>query len=432
MSVTASYAIAKQRSARATAGLNSAAEQLGALTQTPADGNRRAAIAWGYAERLRLGLESPFRLIDAAGRDPRLTADERHTVSWALLAHVTRGETHELDPAALDGLGPLESGRSASGDQHLALIASVVERADNPRVGELAVRYAYSLAVAERLLDASAPVLAAEAAAMVADREIARREALAIVRASNGGDPIELLRHRRERRALYVERPTLLAPTHEIERDAVRLVSSILDSLRAMRVSLRDDSTSTSALDARAVSLAPRLYAAGALLPPSAPLAVTVQRYLPLMRAHVSDLDLDALARTRNSEMLVAVTRVALHKRLQRRAVARLLLAAGVAVRSAAQEPVWFPVDSAPSASEVASRLGIGAIEFDREVPRVWRPYYLQALTRSIDDLRRVLPQLNLDALTIRFRVTAPADSALALHDPRTRTLHLPRARLGR
>src|SRR4051812_28138129 len=68
MSVVASLGLAKQRSARATAGLNTAAQQLGVWMQTPADDNRRAAIAWGYAERLRLGLESPFRLIDAAGR----------------------------------------------------------------------------------------------------------------------------------------------------------------------------------------------------------------------------------------------------------------------------------------------------------------------------------------------------------------------------
>jgi hypothetical protein len=37
-----------------------------------------------------------------------------------------------------------------------------------------------------------------------------------------------------------------------------------------------------------------------------------------------------------------------------------------------------------------------------------------------------VLPALRLDALQVRFRMTAPADSALAMHDPRTRTLHLP------
>src|SRR5687767_5856749 len=107
---------ARVSTARMTAGLNSAAQRLEALTQsTPADDDLRAAIAWGYSERLRLGLESPFRLVEAASQDPRLTAGERRTVSWALLARVLRAETHEVDPSALDLVGPWEGTRSASG-----------------------------------------------------------------------------------------------------------------------------------------------------------------------------------------------------------------------------------------------------------------------------------------------------------------------------
>ena len=57
----------KLGNARANARLNSAAERLDSLMdRAPADAGRRVAIAWGYAERLRLGLESPFRLIEAA------------------------------------------------------------------------------------------------------------------------------------------------------------------------------------------------------------------------------------------------------------------------------------------------------------------------------------------------------------------------------
>src|SRR5918996_709634 len=77
-----------RRNARATARLQSAAERLDSLTDaTPGDDRRRAAIAWGYAERLRLGLESPFRLVEAASRDSRLDGSERRTIAWALLAH---------------------------------------------------------------------------------------------------------------------------------------------------------------------------------------------------------------------------------------------------------------------------------------------------------------------------------------------------------
>jgi hypothetical protein len=424
--VVASLSGSKQRNARAAASLKSAATRLELLTETPADDNRRAAIAWGYAERLRLGLESPFRLIDAAARDPRLTSDERRTVSWALLAHVIRGETHEIDAAALDGLGPVELGRSASGDQHLTLIHDAIARADNPRAAELAVRLAYSLAVAERLVDGSAPVLAAEAAAMLADGEIARREATAIMRMARGSDPIQIIHRRREQRQFYVERPVLLVPTDEIERAGVAMVPSLLASLRLMRPTAPRTPRDDRALDAATIALAPRLYAAGARVPPASPLAVTVQRYLPLMRVHASRVDPDALERTRNTEMLVAVTKVRDAGLHQRRVLARLLLASGISMRSMAQEPVWFATDSTPSASEIASNLGIARIVFDRDVPTEWRPYFLQSLATGIRDLRRVLPGLRLDALQVRFRMNAPADSALAMHDPRTRTLHLP------
>lgn len=424
LSLGLSLAAARQRNATATAQLNSAAERLDVLTDTPADDNRRAAIAWGYAERLRLGLESPFRLVEAAGRDPRLTAEERRTVSWALLAHVLRGESHEIDAAALDGLGPVVFGRSALGEQHLALILGATARAEDPRAAELALRFAYTLAAAERLLDGSAPIVAAEAAAMLADREIARREAIAVVRSAADADPIEIVRRRRARRAFYVERPVLLAPSENLERAAVEMVPSLLDSLRSMRPSEPRDAARE--LDGSAVALAPRLYAAGVLVPPSAPLAVTVKRYLPMVRAQTSRLDEDALARTRNAEMLVAVTRVRDAGRQQRRAVGRLLLAAGVSMRSLAQDPVWFPVDSVPNATHVASTLGIARILFDPDVPAEWRPYFLRLLAEGVRDLRRVLPALRLDGLQVRFRMNPPADSALAMHDPRTRTLHLP------
>ena len=423
---------ARLGNARATARLNSAAERLDSLTdRAPADAGRRVAIAWGYAERLRLGLESPFRLIEAAGRDPRLTPDERRTVAWALLAHVMRGETHDIDAAALDAMGPLESGRSATGEQHLALIRHAVAKAANPRAAELAVRFAYTLAATERLIDPSAPMLVAEAAAMIGDGEIARREARDVVRSAHGMDLIEVVTRRRERRAFYVERPTLLAPPEELERTAIAMTPALLDSIRAMRPAVVADSSRDN--DGRALVLAPRLYAAGASVPPVAALAVTVRRYMPMLRAHAPGLDHDALARARNTEMLVGVTRVRDDgvERQQRRSIGRLLLAAAVSMRSTAQEPVWFGSDLVPDAFETASALGIRSITFDRDVPATWRPYYLQLLANGVRDLRRVLPSLRLDELHIRFRTTAPSDSALAMHDPRTRTLHLPMITAG-
>jgi hypothetical protein len=193
-----------------------------------------------------------------------------------------------------------------------------------------------------------------------------------------------------------------------------------------MRPVAARDSAPSPDLDGSAATLAPRLYAAGVRVPPAAPLVVTIQRYLPMVRSHAPRIDHNALARTRNAEMLVAVTRVRDAGRQQRRGIGRLLLAAGVAMRSLAQEPVWFVTDAVPSAAQTASTLGFRGIVFDRDVPLTWRPYYLRSLADGVRDLRRVLPALRLEALQVRFRMTAPADSALAMHDPRTRTLHLP------
>jgi len=426
LSLALSLALTRSWRARANAQMESAAARLDSLTDRgSADARDRAAIAWGYAERLRRGLESPFRLIEAAARDPRLAADERRTVAWALLAHVTRGNSHVVDPAALDGLGPMNDGVSVSGDSHLELARRAITAAENPRSAELAVRLAYTLAGAERLVDGSAPVLMAEAAAMIADREIARREAIQLVRSARGHDPIDEIRARRARRAFYVERPELLAPTEKLERAALELTPVLLADLRAMRFVAPSDTVA--APDSTDEALARRLYAAGRRVPPAAPLAVTVQRYLPMLRGQAADLDESAVARSQNAEMLVAATRLQVDaSRVERRAIGRVLMASAVAMRSVSQQPVWFAGDSTASAAEVAATIGVADITFDRGVPVEWQPYFLRSFATSVADLRRVLPALRLSELHVRFRLTSPADSALAMHDPRTRTLHLP------
>src|ERR687897_18972 len=72
------------------------------LEATPAEsisvGN---AVAAGYLERLRLGLGSPFRLIDYALADPLLPDSVRHLVGYALLQRTLDGDTYHAPPAAL-------------------------------------------------------------------------------------------------------------------------------------------------------------------------------------------------------------------------------------------------------------------------------------------------------------------------------------------
>lgn len=412
---------ARERTAKARAQLNSAALRLDDLTHLgPADDADRTAIAWGYAERLRLGLESPFRLIEAASRDPRLTPDERQTVSWALLAHVARGESHEVDAATLDGMGPAAL---TDGRRHLDLIEHTIRRSGNPRAAELALRLAYSLAGVERLVDASAAPLVASVSALVADREIARREAADVIRHAST-DPIREIRARRARRSFYVERPTLLMTDPKVDREALGLIPSIVDSVRATRLASQPDSSA--ALQAPDSAVAKRLYQVGALTPPEAALGVTIKRLLPMLRRHGRHLDLGRIERARNAEMLIGALAESDTGRAVRRATGRLLVSTAAAMRSLAQQAIWVPGDSMPTAQQLALTIGVREVVFDRDVPPSWRPYFLRQLADGVADLRRIFPALELESLRIRFRLTAPADSALAMHDPRSRTLHLP------
>jgi len=421
-SLTLAIHLANERARTATERLNSAVERLEAITEdAPADDAHRAYVAWGYAERLRLGLESPFLLIESASRDPRLAADERHTVAEALLARVLAGEAFELDPAALDGLGASGATRHAGGEQQLALITRAVGAAGDPRAGELGVRIAFALAAAERLVEPGAPAIVAGAAALIADREIARREAANIIRSAR--DPVAEVAARRARRSFYVEQPAMLGGSARMQRDAVEIARWVLDSIRGGGAVAPGDSAL--ARDTAVVRLARGLLEAGRDMPPAGPLAVTVRRHLPVVR-QARGVDEAAIARARNAEMLAAVAALQPADRAARRAVGRVVQSAAVAMRSQAQDAVWFPGDSAPTRQQVALLAGVAEIVFDDDVPRAWRPYFLRQFADAVTDLRRVLPALRIDAVRVRFRMTPPADSALAMHDPRTRTLHLP------
>ena len=416
MATGLSLFLASRRAAATTAQLHSAERELEALTyrQPPSGTLDRAAVAWGYAERMRLGLESPFRLIEFASRDPRLTLDERRTVSWALLATLLRGESHQVEAASLDRL---MRGASVRGETHLALIESSVRRAGDPRAAELALRLGYTLAAAERLVEASAPQIVAQTAALVADREIARREAGELLRDTRASSAIAAIAQARQRHSFYVERPALMAPTAALEHEAIEMAPEILAALRTLRDSAADDEGTLGG----ETTFREALWSAGSRLPPSSEITVTAKRFLPAFRAEPRDSRVSRLASARNTEMLAAVL-AGSWSRETRQALGRLQLSAGVAMRAYAQEPTWFPGGAVPTAAQ----LGVASVDFDGDVPRAWRPFYVASLGTSLARLRAVFPQLKVDGVHVRFRVSTPADSALAMHEPRTRTLHLP------
>ncbi|HVX41164.1 MAG TPA: hypothetical protein VHB25_16475 [Gemmatimonadaceae bacterium] len=376
------------------------------------------AIALGYLERLRLGLGDPFRLIDEALDDPRVSAGMRTRLAWALLARLRRGDAYVVPPTVLDGLGPWDNaGTGATGAAHLALIERTIRDAPDPRAGELTVRLSYMLAAAAGTVSPAAVSVATNAAALIRDRQLAIRDANDVLAdaVAHREDVLALLQSRRAARALAVEAPTLAPLSSALRVAAIDAVPRTLAALDTL-----ERATEAAALPAADSSLigpafAARLDTLGARRPPMAPIVITLASH------HAAGLG------ATNEETLVSVvslTRAAAADSA-RRALDRAVLASAVALRPFAQEAPWFEGDPAPAASDVAAEFGLASVTFTRDVPERWRPYYLRELAHALDDMGRVFPAASFAGLRVRFTAATLADSALALHDPRTRTLHL-------
>lgn len=399
------------------------------------------AIAIGYLERLRLGLGSPFRLIDYALQDPRLDEPTRERLAWALLARIIDRQTYRIDPAALDRVGLAGVGRGAGvGRYHLELIEDAVTEAPDPRGGELAVRLAYTLATAEGAVGRRAPVLAAQAAALVRDRELARGDALRLLRAAAtaGVDPLRLIPVWRAERRFDVERPPMDPLPQGVERDAMELAPRLAAAIQSLAPRLMGSASSRRAVrSASAPVLGPaaaRVLAAladSAPSPPQAPIVVAVdvhQRDLvdrPGATAEERAAGLRFVKNARNEERFAAHYAL-LAAEADPAAAAGAALSAAVGMRTFAQERVWFPGFGGPTTRELEDRFGLAFVRFDDEIPGEWRPYYRRMLAESLRDLQRVLPSLDLDGLGIRFGESRTKSATLAIHDPRRRTIYLP------
>lgn len=399
------------------------------------------AIALGYLERLRLGLGSPFRLIEYALSDPRLEEGTRIAVAWALLARTLDGQTYEIDPVALDRAGLATGGaRPGIGRHHLELIEGAVTESPDPRGGELAVRLAYTLAASEGSVSRRASGLAAQAAALIGDREIARSDALRVLRAAaaEGADPMALIPQWRVDRRFEVEAPRRTALPLNVERDAMELAPRLAGALRALSPRL---ATSLPATQPRPTLLSPaaaeRLAELASELqaPPQTPIIVGVsvhRRELlepPRLSAAESEARGRFVERSRTEESLAAEYALLAHARANRDPAAQLAtLWAAVALRAYGQEEVWFPGFGGPTARELEDRYGLTSVRFDDDVPPSWRPYYRRMLDQALSDLHRVLPALDLRGLRIHFGETRSASATLAVHDPRSRTIYFPPA----
>jgi hypothetical protein len=378
----------------------------------------RLAIALGYLERLRLGLADPFRLADQALDDPRLDSRMQSRVAWALLGRLRRGDAYVIDPAVLDGSGPWSlDGHGATGAAHVALIERAVSSASDPRAGELAVRLAYQIEAGKGAIAGSSVSVASEVAALVRDRALATADLADLFESANTEhqDVMAALETRRATRGFAVERPALAPLDSRLQIEAMDAVPALLRALDTLdRVSIHaHDDASIPVIGRR---FAERLAAHGDSQPPQSQVVVT-------LGAHQGT---GAALRASNDETLAAAyAPMAALPDSSRRAPALTLLSAAVALRTAAQEQPWFPGDPAPTVSDVAAEFGVRGVAFARDVPDEWRPYYLRQLRDALRDLQIALPAVRFDDLLIRFGASTLPDSALAMHDPRTRTLEL-------
>lgn len=406
------------------------------------------AVAAMYLQRLRIGLGSPFRLIDYALADPALPDSVRRLVAYALLQATLDGDSYHAPTGAFRLAGTEKAQLPAAlAARHIALIDGVVAAADDPRGGELTIREAYRIAAAAGSVGRRGPWLGTQAAALARDRALARSDVIRLLETArrNRMDPLGLIPVWRLERRFAVERPLMDALRPDAEREALADVAAVtrqLDSIAAAeRLAAIDSSASTAPASVRSISeaAARRLAAVASAraAPPQAPITVAVTSTVRPLRivstassSGASAMN-DAVARFAdravNEETLAAEYALYLADDTTRVAQPSLaVLWAAVSMRAYGQERVWFPGNGGPTVPDLKERFGLASVSFDATVPTVWRPYYLRMLGSALSDLQRVLPAFAVRGLGVHFGESPMRDAALAMHDPATRTIYLP------
>ncbi|HEY0810320.1 MAG TPA: hypothetical protein VGD49_09170, partial [Longimicrobiales bacterium] len=331
------------------------------------------AITAAYHERLRLGLGSPFRLIEIAARDTRFTAEAREDLLRGMFERIEAGNTFQ----AIHTL-PLA---------HIRVIEQAITSARDPRIGELAVTLAYDMAADDSSVTPELQYAAAATAAMLRDRALAQRDAAHVRNGArtHGLAPHALVPALRAQRVLSVEQPLLFALNDEARADANRLALMLVGGVRQ----------------------ATRMRGVTSQLPPASELPRDVaQRILALQRAdqqpppqsaliiamRAAQLPFDA----ENEEVFVAQLADA-HVNATAHVAAQR---AAIALRPLAQERVWHARMQGPSSADLLVQYGV-RVTFRADVPEKLRPYYRGVLDDALADMQLVLPGLNLQGLTI-------------------------------
>lgn len=390
-----------------------------------------------YLERLRLGVGSPFRLVDYVLRDPLIPEASRRLLAEAILARTQSGASYATPPEALSlvAVRPAEE----TGLLHREFMEEVTAAHRSPRVAELALRLAYTVGTASGSVSHRAPAVALAAIAQARDRALAMRDVDALVAEARRQrmEPVDLVPLWRAARRFGVERPLMDPPAPGEEEAAVRLLPSLsarLDSLsQHATVAATPPSETRRMLGGVAGTRAAALVAERAA-PPQAPVTVTIGGYASFVTSAPGSAALrrarhEFVARARTEESLVAeLARLRAASGGAASEPSLALLTASVAMRAYAQERAWLPGDDGPATLELQSRLGLASLSFDDRVPNRWRPYFTRMLAEVVNDLTTVFPDLSLRGLNVRFGDSPLADKALALHDPGSRTVYFPLA----
>jgi hypothetical protein len=390
------------------------------LAETMNRNDDTRALALSYLERARLGMGSPFRLIDQAVHDTRLSDSVRHDVAWTIVDRIFDGNIYEIDGRVLDMIS-----QPGLGAGHLAIIEDVIGSADDPRVGEAAIRVAYGLAASNGSTSLTSLSVVAEVAAQVRDRALAIGDVRrAVSRAHEDGvDLIAELVHLRTRRELAVEQPTLATLAASSRESAIDMAPAILARIEGV-VPRVPAEASPSLLDKSAAATLARLAAAQ---PPLAAIRVPVTGRAATLRADTSLVPsaLPVVAAAANEESLIAAFAYAdAASEMRAASLRRLMVSIGVALRAHAQDAVWFGTEPL-STGAVIGRYGLKSITFDRDVPRAWRPFYTQMIASGLSDFIRALPGYDPTGLSFTVEMGPLPDSALAMHDPRTHSIRL-------
>ncbi|HEX6558653.1 MAG TPA: hypothetical protein VF021_04305 [Longimicrobiales bacterium] len=386
-----------------------------------------SALEHTYAERLRLGLGSPYRLVESALRDTRL-GNARRRVAAQLLHAIEEGRLYQVSPIVLVDAGA----DSSSALAQIELMGEAIERAPDPRAGELAVVEAYQQLARDSVLSQQYVATVVRVAALLRDRQLALADLRHLRRAAEQlhVSPADLvLRWRRERR-FAVEQPPMLSLDANTRAAARRLALLLHGGIEAALTPVRSELARPlpTVMPALTIDDARRVIGLvdDTARPPQNALVITLRS---IARGTANSRDRASaqkwqqlLEKAQDEEAFAAGLVSAVQDSGDDRVAARVALAAAVALRPFAQERL-ASTDSF-SRALLRERFGV-RVRTDSRLPRAWRQATLDDLGNALTDLRDVLPGIDLAGLTFDVRTIDDAARYQAYHDPRNRVIRI-------